>query len=106
MDRNDKVFLRYYNKIVMHKKVAHPNEIQHIIIYLRNFILFILLEGTKVINKLRSNEGVYYIYFRKDMDIYLTDISNKAMPTTHLGSNSEISVKTQPVIIITPLESF
>ena len=90
----------------MHKKVAHPNEIQHIIIYLRNFILFILLEGTKVINKLRSNEGVYYIYFRKDMDIYLTDISNKAMPTTHLGSNSEISVKTQPVIIITPLESF
>ena len=32
MDRNDKVFTLLY-KIVMHKKVSHPDEIQNIIIY-------------------------------------------------------------------------
>ena len=32
MDRNDKVFT-FVIKIVMHKKVSHPDEIQNIIIY-------------------------------------------------------------------------
>ena len=32
MDRNDKVFTLLY-KIVMHKKMSHPDEIQNIIIY-------------------------------------------------------------------------
>ena len=32
MDRNDKVCTLLY-KIVMHKKVSHPDEIQNIIIY-------------------------------------------------------------------------
>ena len=43
MDRNDKVFTFVIKiliyKIVMHKKVSHPDEIQNIIIYVYLYML-------------------------------------------------------------------
>jgi len=42
VDRNDKVCTLLY-KIVMHKKMSHPDEIQNIIIYIY-IIIFIIFD--------------------------------------------------------------
>ena len=42
VDRNDKVFTLLY-KIVMHKKVSHPDEIQNTFVFFKHIIFLYIL---------------------------------------------------------------
>ena len=55
MDRNDKVFTLLY-KIVMHKKVAHPYEIQN-----KNLLRTVIIWNNKVIKYIT----IYIYIFNK-----------------------------------------
>ena len=43
VDRNDKVFTLIYIKIVMHKKMAHPYEIQNTYVSKKILLVFIII---------------------------------------------------------------
>ena len=43
VDRNDKVFTLLYIKIVMHKKMAHPYEIQNTYVSKKILLVFIII---------------------------------------------------------------